>query len=83
MCDSRREVSARTAPRNALREDRGRATISGDRGLRDEETVSIRLDLSYPRSSAYSMERIWISWSATKTTSPSALPIRARATGET
>ena len=31
----------------------------------------------------YSMERISISWSPAKTTSPAALPIRARATGET
>jgi len=34
-----------------------------------------------PGIPAYSMERISISWSPTKTTSPGALPIRAHARG--
>jgi hypothetical protein len=82
MSDSSRKLSARTAKPvsgDAIVDARAFLAIEvrGGKGpLRDNIAPLSRCFL-------YSVERIWISWSPTKTTSSAALPIKARATGET
>jgi hypothetical protein len=84
MSDSSRKLSARTA-RPATGDARSETRERFSR-LRFAEAKKAPLrDIIAPpsRCSLYSMERIWISWSPTKTTSSTALPIKALATGET